>query len=128
MGNTPLNVGRTWERLGAERRACARLEDTLREHPEVRERTAEFLRGAPTLAEMEDSTMNGRPDKPVRVPVEMVEQASELIPHMEKDPAFQQRGLFGGRVTQTAAIRVALSLGLDALRERYGLAGGEING
>ena len=119
--------------LGNVRRSLARVEDTLREHPEVRDRTADFLRGDPTPAEMEAMEMSERTDKLVRIPLVLVEKADGLIPHMQTDPAYQQMSTFDGhvtesqgvRVTQTAVIRAALAVGLDMLRERYGLTEGE---
>ena len=120
--------------LGRVRRARARLEDTLRKYPEVRERTADFLRGDPALADLEAIEMGERTDKLVRIPLVLVEKADELIPHMQADPAYQQMSVFDGhvtesqgvRVTQTAVIRAALAVGLDMLRERYGLTESEI--
>lgn len=103
-GATPVNLAKV-------RDAQARIEAVLREHPEVAERTAEFFAGDPSLALLEESMAL---ERPVKLPVELLDRAGVLVAAMEAREEYRLLGL-----SKAGVVRLALARGLALLEAEF---------
>lgn len=99
------------------------IEAILREHPEIRERTAKFLAGEPSKEEMEDLLMRPKIESPMgkrplqlRLPDDIMKRIDALTDILAKDPNFKAMGT----MTRSTALRLAILRGLDVLEQERG--------
>ena len=110
MSKGPVDLGRV-------RRGLQKIERTLREHPEVAERTGRMLAGELACHDLEDEMSMDL--VPIRLPAGVVARADALIEPMAADPKLAALGT----VTKAVVLRVALVRGLEALEAEYQAAG-----
>lgn len=101
--------------LGTVRVALGRIEDVLRDRPDIRDRTAAFLAGE--LPGVEDEGMG--PMRQISIWVRQVdlEKADALVPRVEA------AGLLMGTATRSDVLRFAVVRGLGKLEEELPEAG-----
>lgn len=100
--------------LARVRASLGRLEAVIREHPEIRERTAAFLASDPSPSTMEILVSEpASTAQPVKLPPELLARADALTERLAAHPS-----LIGyTRATRATVVRLALARGLDALAE-----------
>lgn len=113
--------------------ALATIRRTLREHPEVRKRTAAFLAGDPTEADL-DALCTQEENMPVyapltvRVPESLVDRIDALVPLLGDAPELAT----AANVTRSDALRLCVLRGLEALEAEHkapgAAAGGGVGG
>ena len=105
MPRKPMNIKTVKESLNT-------IEKTLKENPELRERTENFfagrLKGAP-LIERDKKALNLKVDK------EIIERAEALIPRLKADPELSALG----RISVSSIIRLAILRGIEVLEKQY---------
>lgn len=101
--------------------ALATIRRTLREHPEVRKRTAAFLAGDPTEADLDalctqEENMPSYTPLTVRLPDALVARLDALVPLLADEPELATKGT----VTRSDALRLCVLRGLDVLEGSTG--------
>ena len=92
--------------------ALDRIEKLLTEHPELRERTAEMLKGELECGPLEEE-MAGMVQLVLRVPEEWLEHAERMVLRLEKYGSLAATG----QVTKSTVLRLALQRGLEQLED-----------
>jgi hypothetical protein len=86
-----------------------KLKQILREHPDVAERTAQFLAGEPTTAEMERLMERTN----LHLPESLLEEAEALVPRLAKVREYRSI-----RLSRAMVLRLAIERGLEVLRQQ----------
>ena len=100
--------------------ALATIRRTLREHPEVRERTAALLAGDPTTGDLDalqpqEESMATQAPLTVRVPQALVDRLDALVPLLADAPELATQA----NVTRSDVLRLCVLRGLEALEAEH---------
>lgn len=98
--------------------ALATIRRTLREHPEVRERTAALFAGDPTegdLDALQEESMATQAPLTVRVPQALVDRIDALVPLLADAPELAT----AANVTRADALRLCVLRGLEVLEAEH---------
>jgi hypothetical protein len=100
--------------------ALATIRRTLREHPEVRERTAALFAGDPTTGDLDalqpqEESMASYAPLTVRVPQALVDRIDALVPLLGDEPELAT----AANVTRSDALRLCVLRGLEALEAKH---------
>lgn len=100
--------------------ALATIRRTLREHPEVRERTAALLAGDPTTGDLDalrpqEAIMASHSPLTVRVPQALVDRLDALVPLLADAPELAMKA----NVTRSDALRLCVLRGLEVLEAEH---------
>ena len=100
--------------------ALATIRRTLREHPEVRERTAALLAGDPTTGDLDalqpqEANMATQAPLTVRVPQALVDRLDALVPLLADAPELATQA----NVTRSDVLRLCVLRGLEALEAEH---------
>lgn len=101
--------------------ALATIRRTLREHPEVRQRTAALFAGDPTTGDLDalstqEDAMATLRAIPVRLPEALVARLDALVPLLADEPELATKG----NVTRSDALRLCVLRGLEVLEAEHG--------
>lgn len=101
--------------------ALATIRRTLREHPEVRERTAALFAGDPTTGDLDalrplEESMATLRAIPVRLPEALVARLDALVPLLADEPELATKGT----ITRSDALRLCVLRGLEVLEAEHG--------
>ena len=100
--------------------ALETIRRTLREHPEVRERTAALFAGDPTTGDLDalrpqEENMATLRAIPVRLPEALVDRLDALVPLLADAPELAMKA----NVTRADALRLCVLRGLEVLEAEH---------